>query len=92
MSVTNVTVYGRRGCHLCEDMISVLHEFAEELAISVSTIDIERDPAVSEEQRQSYNALVPVLCVDGHEICHHFLDLEALKSALKLRQQGIAES
>lgn len=66
-------------------MISVLHEFAQELSISVSIIDIDRDPTVSDERRHHYNALVPVLCVEDTEICHHFLDLEALRTGLGSR-------
>ena len=87
MQTVPVTVFMRPGCHLCEDMIAVLHEFAQELSISISTIDIDRDPSVSHALRQQYNALVPVLCVEGTEICHHFLDLEALKAGLDSRHE-----
>lgn len=83
MGSITATVFVRRGCHLCEDMVAVLREFADELCLVITTIDVDRDPTVSPEQLRHYNALVPVLCVEGHEVCHHFLDLEALKAVLQ---------
>ncbi len=41
-------------------------------------IDVDRDP----ELVRMYDAMVPVLCLGDQEICHYFLDGEALLAAL----------
>lgn len=41
-------------------------------------VDIDRDP----ELVRMYDAMVPVLCLDDREVCHYFLDSEALLAAL----------
>ena len=41
-------------------------------------VDIDRDPDLI----RLYDAMVPVLCFDGREVCHYFLDREALLAAL----------
>lgn len=81
METTNkaaLTLYVRHGCHLCEDMLAVLDSFADELAFTVTTIDIDRNPAL----RARYDTLVPVLALEDRQICHYFLDLDALKRTL----------
>jgi glutaredoxin len=77
-----LTLYIRRGCHLCDDMKFTLDELAPDYAFSLQVVDIDTDP----ELQQRYNVLVPVLCHDQLEICHHFLDLEQLKKVLNRRQ------
>ena len=41
-------------------------------------VDVDRDP----ELVRLYDSRVPVLCEGEVEICHYFLDNEALKAAL----------
>ena len=52
--------------------------------LSWDEIDIDR----SQELISRYDHKVPVLCLDGEEICHHFLDVRALSTAIA----NIAES
>lgn len=40
----------------------------------IETHDIDSDPL----WRERYNTLVPVLAIDGDEICHYFLDPDKL--------------
>lgn len=40
----------------------------------IETKDIDSDPHL----RERYNTLVPVLALDGEEICHYFLDPDKL--------------
>jgi len=81
MSSTPValTLYTRRNCSLCADMVFTLNEFATDLQFSFDQIDIDKDPVLVAR----FNDLVPVLALGDHEICHHFFDLKALKSALE---------
>jgi len=71
-----LTLYGRNACHLCEDMQQALQELQESIGFSFKWVDIDADPGLYER----YNTQVPVLMHDDREICHYFLDPEALKS------------
>jgi len=73
-----LTLYHRRGCHLCDDMRDALREFRHELAFELRMVDIDGTP----ELASRYGTLVPVLSLGNRDICHYFLDLPALKSAL----------
>ena len=72
--LTQLTLYGREDCHLCQDMVLALKEIESSQPFSLEIVDIERDPNLEEK----YGHLVPVLAVDGEEICHYFLDHVAL--------------
>lgn len=55
-----------------------LQELQSELAFRVIEIDIDRDP----ELALRYGSLVPVLVLDSREVCHYFLDVQALRDRL----------
>ena len=74
----SLTLYSRSGCHLCEDMEVALGELQKELGFHLQRIDIDR----SAELVQSYGTLVPVLKAGETEICHYFLDPQALRDHL----------
>jgi hypothetical protein len=75
-----LTLYGRAYCHLCGDMARALAPLAEAYRAEVVEIDVDSDPGL--ERR--YGERVPVLLgPDGEEICHYFLDVSALRSALE---------
>jgi len=38
-----LTVYGRDGCHLCEEAIDVIHSIAPEFGVRIREVDIEAD-------------------------------------------------
>lgn len=54
-----VTLYTRRGCHLCDDA----KELLEKHGLSPVEVDIDADS----ELRQRYNECVPVVVIDGRE-------------------------
>jgi len=70
-----LTVYVRRGCHLCTDMTQALERLRQELDFEINTVDIERDPQLVE----LYTTRVPVLVVDDVEICYYFLEEARLR-------------
>ncbi|MGQ0654018.1 MAG: glutaredoxin family protein [Betaproteobacteria bacterium] len=70
-----LTLYGRRYCHLCEEMAAALRS----RGIAFDEVDVDADPALEER----YGELVPVLArPDGTEICHYHLDVAALEAAI----------
>lgn len=75
-------VYGRRDCHLCDEMIAALRALQSELAFELEVLDVDSDAAL--ETR--FGAQVPVL-VDSsdEEICHYWLDEAALRTRLALK-------
>jgi len=74
-----LVLYSRYGCHLCEDMLQLLHDFAEDLPFDVRVIDID-DHA---DLKKQYNEAVPLLMHNSTEICRHFLDSVALQRAVE---------
>lgn len=77
-AASSLTLYGRSGCHLCEDMEAALDELQKELGFRLERIDIDSDPGLVD----AYGTLVPVLKDGNTEICHYFLDPQALRDHL----------
>ena len=73
-----LTVYGRAGCHLCEDMLTTLSEWRTELDFDVQRVDVDTSP----ELAARYGPKVPILMHGTDEVCHFFLDLDALRRSL----------
>jgi len=73
-----LTVYGRRYCHLCDDMAAALAPIASEHRVPVVFVDVDADPAL--EAR--FGERVPVLVHGDHELCHYFLDAERVRAYL----------
>jgi len=71
-------LYGRAWCHLCEDLRAELEPIAAEFGVAVEWIDIDTDPALE----ALYDELVPVLVLDGVELCHYRLDETRVRDAL----------
>jgi len=75
-------LYGRTYCHLCTDMQEALQALAVELGFSVEYRDVDAEPLLEER----YGDLVPVLEDErGEEICHYFLDEDALRRRLAVK-------
>lgn len=79
-----LTVYVRRGCHLCTDMTVALYRLRDELRFSLEEVDVDRDPALVEQ----YGARVPVLAGGGQELCHYFLDRARLQEWFEALDDG----
>lgn len=73
-----LVLYTRAGCHLCDEMLAQARPVAERHGLAIEPIDIDSDFDLSVR----YNTRIPVLALDGTEICHHFLDRAALERAL----------
>jgi len=58
-----LTLYSRPGCHLCDEMLSVVRSLARQLAWTVEEVDISRDAALETE----FGTEIPVLMVNGRK-------------------------
>ncbi len=79
MPAPQLTVYLRRYCHLCHDLIAELAPYQTRYGVRINQVDIDTDPAL--EAR--YGQFIPVLAdANGVEICHYLLDDIALTAYL----------
>ena len=77
MSESDVVLYSRQGCHLCDVAADVLsrHHLAFEI------IDIDADPQL----RERFNECVPVVVIDGKERFRGRVDELLLRRILSQR-------
>ena len=73
-----VTLYGRPGCHLCDDARAVLLRVRREVPFELVERDIESDDALL----RRYLERIPVVAVDGREVFDLFVEEDALRAAL----------
>jgi glutaredoxin len=76
--VSRVTLYGKPGCHLCDDARVVVEKVCAELGVDWTEIDITQDPTLFEE----YGEQIPVTFVDGRQHDFWRVDPVRLKKAL----------
>jgi glutaredoxin len=81
--MTLVTIYGRTGCHLCEDALQLLQSMKDELNFDIEEILIDGN----EELEKLYSEKIPVTHIDG--VHHDFwrVDPERFKSSLEKHRQ-----
>ena len=73
-----LTLYGRRYCHLCDDMQAALAELASDYPFAVDVVDVD----AAEELTARFGERVPVLVHGDTELCHYFLDRAAVAAYL----------
>jgi glutaredoxin len=73
-----VTLFGRPGCHLCDDARAVLERLRGELAFDLAERDIEADDATF----KAYLERIPVVALDGEELYEFFVDEADLRGRL----------
>jgi glutaredoxin len=56
-----VRLYGKPGCHLCEDARSLLARLQRHYRIEIEEVDITSDPALF----RRYDIRIPVIVIDG---------------------------
>ena len=77
--MTEVTLYTRPGCHLCDEAREAILELrASGLGFDLREVDIERD----ERLHAKYLERIPVVEVGGEIVSELVLDVHALRSRL----------
>ena len=79
MKQSVVTIYGRSGCHLCENVLNLLVPEKDQLNVEINEILIDNN----KELEDLYGQLIPVIHVDGKYYSHFRIDLEEFKSFLE---------
>ena len=76
--MSRLVLYGRAGCHLCDDARKVL----ERVATPFTEVNIESD----DELHARLLERIPVVVLDGEELFEHFVD----EATLRARLSGLA--
>lgn len=77
--VREVVLYGRPGCHLCDDALAVIERVGERVPLTLTQVDIERRDALLIR----FLERIPVVTIDGREVFEFFVPEEALERALR---------
>jgi glutaredoxin len=77
-ALPQVVLYGRPGCHLCDDARAVLERIRGELPFALLERDIETDDALL----RAYLERIPVIALDGEELFDFFVDEDELRRRL----------
>lgn len=85
MPLTVLTLYGREGCHLCDEARDAIRALAAERGdIELREVDIDSDDRLL----RAHLERIPVVELDGREVSTLVLDPEALRAALELHTVG----
>lgn len=79
-----IVLYGRQGCHLCDQVEEHIHRIAREFPIDLRIIDIQTDVRLEEK----YMLTIPVVAIDGEEVSltvTHVMTEAELRAELKKR-------
>jgi len=74
-----VTLYGRPGCHLCDDARAALERVRARVPFALDERDITADDAL----HRAYLVRIPVVCLDGEELFEYHVDEALLEARLK---------
>ncbi len=77
--MSQVILYSKPGCHLCEPVKEVILSLQREWGFEFLVRNIEEDAADFEK----YQHAIPVVVVDGREIARYRLKREQLEAALE---------
>ncbi len=80
MSLPAITLYGRPGCHLCDDARAVLERIRETAPFALTEVDITAD----DDLHRRYLERIPVVWLEGEELFELFVDEQALRRRLAL--------
>jgi glutaredoxin len=77
--VSTVTLYGRPGCHLCDEARAALQRLRDRFGFALEEVDITTDDAL----HRAYLERIPVIALDGEELFDFFVDEAVLANRLR---------
>ena len=81
--MTQVTIFSRLGCHLCDDAYNTLESLREELKFEIKVINIDEVA----ELIKLYSDQVPVIHIDGIHHDFYKVDPTRFRSSLEKHRQ-----
>ena len=79
-----MTLFGRPGCHLCDDALAVRERIRSDVPFDLRTVNIEDDDALL----RAYLVRIPVVSVDGEEVYDYYVDERDLRARLARVARG----
>jgi glutaredoxin len=76
--MTRITLYGKPGCHLCEEAREVVQRARERRPFDLEEVDITRDPVLEARYRER----IPVVAIDGQEALELVIEATELERCL----------
>ena len=76
--MTKLTLYGKPGCHLCEEARAVVDEVRTRHPFDLEEVDITRDPTLE----AAYRERIPVIAIDGEEALELVIEATELERCL----------
>ncbi len=73
--MSRVTLYGKPGCHLCDDARKVVEAVRADVGFELSEVDITLDPVLANRLGER----IPVVEIDGTEVFEYFVDAGELR-------------
>ena len=80
--MTRVVLFGRVGCHLCDEAREVVRTVCEEVGADWSEVDIDTDSSEGRDLAAELGELVPVVEVDGVQQGYWRIDANRLRRTL----------
>jgi glutathione S-transferase len=77
-----LTVYSKPGCHLCEQAMVALYALQAEFVFELRELDITDD----DELQRAYFERIPVVDLDGEELCEYFVEEALVRERLESRR------
>jgi glutaredoxin len=77
-----ITVYSTPDCHLCHEAMDVLRGLQGELSFGLTELDITQD----EQLHRAYFERIPVVLLDGEELCEYFVQEALVRERLESRR------
>jgi glutaredoxin len=81
---SDVTIYSRPGCHLCEDAKAQIAPLLKEFGARLTEINIDEDP----ELRTRYDYDVPVIFIGARKTAKHRVDPAQFRRQLRAAASG----
>jgi hypothetical protein len=82
--VIALTLYSRPGCHLCDEMKTVVHRVVRTANTPIALEEV--DISTSAELEARYGLEIPVLLVDGRKVAKYRIADEELMRAIAARR------
>jgi glutathione S-transferase len=73
-----VTLYGKPGCHLCDEARAVVERVRSGRPFELEEVDISLDPLL----HRRYGERIPVLALEGEELFDYVVDEGVLRERL----------
>jgi glutaredoxin len=82
--MTTIILYGRPGCHLCDDVHDILVGVQQKYDFELRELNIMEDEALFDK----YVVDIPVVTIDGEYFCQYSISANELEAKLDSLKRG----